>query len=149
MSTQTSTEARITALSQHLGEDAGDITVNPLSDTEFRFGRQEYRVLTDDEATEAAKSYIKETLWAFNVSFLSRFVPALQNKRAAKAWEDMVGELCEGANPLVEALIGINITAFCEAAIDADGRGHFLAGYDNVESDETVGETQFFIYRTN
>jgi len=47
--------------------------------------------------------------------------------------------------------------SFVEAAISADGRGHFLAGYDFNENEETVllydngdsGNPIFFIYRQN
>jgi hypothetical protein len=47
----------------------------------------------------------------------------------------MQSKLCEDAAPLIEALID-DMDAFIRDAISADGRGHFLAGYDHEEHEE-------------
>jgi hypothetical protein len=56
----------------------------------------------------------------------------------------MQGELCESANPIIEALIE-DMDHFVSDAISSDGRGHFISRYDGEENEE--GE--FYIYRTN
>jgi hypothetical protein len=38
---------------------------------------------------------------------------------------------------------------FIEGLIDADGRGHNLAGYDGVENEEEYDGETYYIYRTN
>lgn len=57
----------------------------------------------------------------------------------------MQGKLCESANSLVKSLI-VDLDHFVSDAISADGRGHFLSGYDGVEI-ELDGD--FYAYRTN
>lgn len=110
------------------------VEINPYDPWRFTVdGNAEYRVLTDDEATDETEMKIHESLWSFNVDFLARYVPALANPRAAKAWEDMLGALCEDANGLVAALVGDRLGEMITDAIRADGRGHFLAHYDGEE----------------
>lgn len=156
--TDTATEfdidaARKLALAIHLGIAAddmdADLDVSRYDDTVLEYGREEYRVLTDDEADEAAAAAASESLWAFNVSFLSRYVPALRESRAAKAWEKVAGELCEDAAPLVEALLGDRLAEAMRDAISEDGRGHFLSSYDGEENEQRVDGVTFYIYRTN
>lgn len=145
--------ARKMALAIHLQIAADDIDtdidVSRYDDTELEYGRQSYRVLTDDEADEAALAAATDSLWAFNVSFLSRYVPALRDARAAKAWSKVAAELCEDAAPLVEALLGDRLDEAMRDAISEDGRGHFLSGYDGEESEQRVDGVTFYIYRTN
>ena len=144
--------ARKLALAIHLGIAADDmdvdIDVSRYDDTVLEYGREEYRVLTDEEADEAAAAAATDSLWAFNVSFLSRYVPALRDSRAAKAWTKVQGELCEEAGPLVEALLGDRLDEAMRDAISEDGRGRFLAGYDGEESEQRVEGVTFYIYRT-
>lgn len=145
--------ARKLALAIHLGIAAddmdADIDVSRYDDTELEYGRQSYRVLTDEEADEAAIAAATDSLWAFNVSFLSRYVPALRDARAAKAWTKVQGELCEDAGPLVEAMLGDRLDEAMSDAISEDGRGHYLSGYDGEESEQRVEGVPFYIYRTN
>ena len=56
--------ARKKALTEFTKDDPEDVT--GVSNNRFSVGRREYLVLTDEEADEAAKEYIEETLWAFN-----------------------------------------------------------------------------------
>ena len=108
----------------------------------------EYRVLTDEQADEVAKEEIEYSLWAFNSDFIIRhcknyddmdcdeFNSAVESLRYAQK------NCCENANGLVRALID-NMDEFVEDAIDADGRGHFIAYYDGVENEQNG----FYIYR--
>lgn len=120
-------------------------------DSTFSCGGEEYRVLTEYEADEAARAYIDDSLWAFNADFIlehskvSRYDEQTFN-RTVKALERMQELLCEDANAIVEALIE-DLGDFEDEAIDSDGRGHFLAMYDGEENETEDGE--FFIYRTN
>lgn len=110
----------------------------------------EYKVLTDEEADEAAADYIKESLWAFNPEFIlqhstaSEKTTARENEEIIKALRMVQESICEGANALVKALIS-DIDAFIDDAIDADGRGHSLSSWDGEEHESK----NFFIYRTN
>lgn len=102
----------------------------------------DYLVLTDDEADEKAAEYIKDSLWAFNASFI------IEHSDLPWEAEDMIKSFqenkCEGANETIAAMIS-NIDEFIEAAIGADGRGHFMSSYDGHEYEEG----DYFIYRIN
>lgn len=110
--------------------------------------KDDYIVLTDEEADEMAANYIKDSLWAFNASFLAsetgfpiEVFTALQNQ-------------CEGANDAIYNMVDgyksdTDIDSFIDAAISADGRGHFMSSYDGNENEETVNGTTYYIYRIN
>lgn len=97
----------------------------------------EYLVLINDEADDAVATSIKELIWAFRASFLESYMP-LKAKEIAKMQESM----CEDCNEAFLAMINNGIGDLIEAAIKADGRGHFLSSYDGKEN--TVNE--MFIY---
>ena len=131
---------RIDALAKHLDIDKGDI--EEVRADEYRVGNQDYLVLSDSEADKRAEEYIKDSLWAFNAEFIVE-----QAKLPDEAVEMVRGfqeAKSEGANETIAALIK-DMDGFVAAAIQADGRGHFLAGYDFEENEEGG----FFIYRTN
>lgn len=90
---------------------------------------------SDDEADEAAAEKIKADLWAFRASFIARHVNVDLDATCIKAIEEMQAKLCESCNPIIEALLGENLDAFIDDAIESDGRGHFLAGYDSEEQE--------------
>ena len=110
----------------------------------------EYLVLTDAEADLEVENLIKEDLQAFGASFIVSHVKNYANlsqkqvEVMEEALEKMQAKLCEGANPIVEALID-NMSRFVDDAVEADGRGHFLASYDGDEHETK----NFFIYRIN
>jgi len=106
----------------------------------------DYLVLTDEEANEKCAENIKDSLWAFNASFIID-----HSKLPYDAIEMVQGyqeSKCEGANDTIEALID-DIDTFIEDAISADGRGHFINTYDGEENEETVNGETFYIYRIN
>lgn len=123
-----------------------DVNVNEIieeSEDLFTYGREEYLVFTDEEADDAAKDYILESLWAFNKSFLdghSKIIAEIPDKE----FQEMQGSLCESFNAAILKMLD-DVDYFVEDAIKCDGRGHFLSGYDGEENEE--GE--YFIYRTN
>lgn len=102
-----------------------------------------YAIGTDEEADEAAKQYIKDSLWAFNASFIiSECGLDHSLEEAITSWQQ---DKCEDANDGIESLIenSCGIDEFVESAISADGRGHFLSSYDGNE----IEQDGFYIYR--
>ena len=110
--------------------------------------RDGYIVLTDEEADKKAKEYILDSVWAFNASFLSgetgidqEVFEAIQNNGR-----------CESNNRAILSMID-DEDAFVEAAIGADGRGHFISFYNGNEHEQHVRgieeEETFYIYRIN
>lgn len=133
--------SRKQVLANYLGCDVNDLDGDEDGER-YELGSKEYLILTDNEADEKAREYIKDSLWAFNASFLSGFCDMPEEMFTA------VKDKCEDANEAVLQCVeradgGLN--AFVEEAISADGRGHFLSGYDGNENEE--GE--YFIYRVN
>jgi hypothetical protein len=141
-------EDYIIALADELEEDPAEITEESYECYGLKVlshGRAEYAVGTDEEADEAAAEAVKESLWAFNASFilsecdlpheLEEGIQALQEKK------------CEGANDAILALVEktCGLESFVESAISADGRGHFLASYDGDEMELQDGYVAFRI----
>lgn len=99
----------------------------------------EYLVLTELEAQAAVLENIKESVWAFKAEFLAKWIPL--KVPAIKGLQ----EGCENCNEAILARIGSKLEDFVAAAVAADGRGHFLSGYDGEE----VKIGNYFIYRSN
>ena len=125
--------AEFMKLNEH---DAKSIT--HTADDYYTFANEEYMVLTEDEADDKVKEYIKETVWAFNPTFIAdhSFIDQIVIEKLQEA--------CESANEALLKLIK-NFDDFVEDAVRADGRGHFLAGYDGNENEQG----DFYLYRTN
>ena len=110
----------------------------------------DYLVLTDSEADEKTEEQIEQLLWAFNPSFLADVT----------GFDVLVFEAiqangkCESNNDAIRQLVGDKFNELVTDAIGADGRGHFLAGYDGEENevnlhDYTGRNEYFFVYRIN
>lgn len=106
---------------------------------------ENWLVLTDEEANARARDYIEESLWAFNASFL-----AGQTGLPEAAFAGLSAQ-CESGNEPIRQMIQATcgIESLVEAAISADGRGHWLASYDHEEREFNNGRMTFFIYRIN
>lgn len=112
---------------------------------------EEWAVGTDAEADKAAASAIEDSLWAFNASFIishCELPDALES--AVQTWQQ---ERCEGCNDdvrqMVESAKG-GLDLFIENAVSADGRGHFLSGYDGDEVELTGSDGErLYAYRLN
>lgn len=104
----------------------------------FEVGGYAFKVLTEKEAYTAAREYIVDALWAFNVDFILKHtnfyneVSDYVKQTYINSMSEMQTALCEGANPIVRALIS-DLDDFVDDAIAADGRGHFISMYDGVE----------------
>jgi hypothetical protein len=110
----------------------------------FKANGSEYAIGTDSEADDACKANIKDSVWAFNPSFIvSECSLPYGTEDAIRALQDK----CEGANEPILAMVKgtCGLDSFVESAISADGRGHFLASYDRAESEENG----YYIYRIN
>lgn len=130
-------KARLKALSEAI-----DCT---LDEAKKCLEREDYLVLTDDEANEKAKEYILDTLWAFNANFI------VSECGLDYALIDMIEiykkEKCKSANDAISSLIEktCGLDTFVESAISVDGRGNFLNTYDDKE----IASGDYFIYRIN
>ena len=110
--------------------------------TEFLLGHKGYLVLTDEEADQAVEDYIKDSVWAFNPSFLS------SHSGIDEGVFKLLQDKCESANEAVLKLIK-DFDEFVEDAVGTDGRGHFLSSYDGEENDHEHDNETYYIYRTN
>lgn len=139
---------RVLALAKHLSESPTEIEEADYGDNTFKYGREEWLVLTDDEADAAAREQIEQSLWSFSPSFIARYTGRNLSQAAQKALGEAQEKLCEDANDLVGALIH-NMDEFVRDAINELGREHFLSQYDGAEWDAKIGDTTYYLYRTN
>jgi len=137
-------ETKQEALAKFLNIDIQEI--EEAQDEYFDTPESEYLVLTDEEADEATKNYIADSLWAFNISFLKQFLNENLYDEAETRLKPLQ-EKCESGNETIKVLVNWDKQAddIVSEAIAWDGRGHFLSSYDGEENEE--GE--YFIYRTN
>ena len=126
-----------------------DATERQSGGFDVRCDDREYLVCTDDQATAEAAADVAESLWACRSEFLRNYVQALRDDRARAAFDKMREVLCEDANELVRALVGDQLDELVRDAIDADGRGHFLAIYDGNEREAIHDGQTFYAYRRN
>ena len=108
----------------------------------YSVGGCEYAIGTDEEATEAAKEAIRQSVWAFNADFLSGYMAG--GELSADDITRLRGDRCEDCNDAFLKLID-DFDDFSDDAISADGRAHFLSTYDGEEMEEG----DYFIYRIN
>lgn len=141
---QTETNPKLLALAKYLDVNPSELSESSYDESLIELGNQEYLVLTDSEADERCAEYIKESLWAFNASFIIDHSRAEWSEELEKSIQETQSKLCESANSFVEALID-DLNAFIQDAIGADGRGHFLSSYDGEENEQD----EYFIYRQN
>jgi hypothetical protein len=141
-------ENRVKALASFLGCEEDEITPQiPWGDdkiaVQFDAPGGEYLVLTDGEASFLAKEKILESAWCFQPHFLKShfreevFENAGDEDELMESLAEVTGRLCESANGLIKALIA-DKNEFVQDAIEADGRGHFISGYDGEEHEELV-----------
>ena len=93
---------------------------------------------------DAAKEYIKETVWAFNPEFLSDYVIISQNTPIKDTTIKVIKLLqndCE--DELIE-----DFDEFADDAINSDGRGHFLNHYDGSEIKYSLNGVTYYAYQS-
>lgn len=154
MNTQTETNMHALALAQFLNIDPSDVSPMKWDHyglPQFEADGGEYAVGTDQEAQTAGIEAVRQSLWAFNASFI------LSECGLPHELEDAISafasEKCESANDAIEKLVEKccknGVEEFAESAFSADGRGRFLSSYNGDEDEETVNGITYFIYRTN
>ena len=151
--TDTTTDPRVLAFQRWLKDHEGyevstdDISEGYDEDTYEAEGIT-FRVLTDEEADEATADYIRESLWAFNSSFLVSHFPDGLTEEDIDA---IRGDRCEDANGAFVALVGDGFDDLVADAISQDGRGHFLSHYDHEEHDlvDATGKVAFYGFRVD
>ena len=155
--TMTYRTERLQALREHLNlqmEDMKDVTDSQYEDNGFDYFKEEYLVLTEEEADKRAREDIERSLWAFQPSFILSHCSTYDRMTnweydsAKEALEKIQGHFCEGVNELIRALIE-DIDEFVDDAICADGRGHFISHYDGRENEYEVNGMTFYVYRMN
>ena len=106
----------------------------------------EYAIGTDDECDKAAAENIKETVFAFQGWFIADHAP---KGLSGEDIDALRGDKCEDINDAMTALVeaGKGMEAFIDAAICADGRGHFISQYDGEELEDE--KANHFAYRMN
>lgn len=131
------------------GMDSSEAANTSEAHGEIEIDGETWRVLDYCEADAAANEYIWDSAWAFKTSFLAAHVPG--GSEVAESTESFRADKCEDANTATQALIvaGTGKDHFCADAIKADGRGHFLAGYDHAEQEQEIDGTTYYLYRTN
>ena len=143
--TEITTETRIAALRHALDEHDAEPEEVAYRDNLYEIGNREYLVLTDEEADDEARENILRDLWAFRADFLLGHLPEGMTTEALQAIQE---KLCEAATEPIRAMIK-DLDHFVDDAIAADGRGHFLAGYDGEEAEVEIDGTDFYVYRVN
>jgi len=133
--------SKVSELAKFLDCEVEDLEESSYDESLFSWGNEEYLVYTDEEADEAVKDYIKESAWSFQAWFIVD-----HSELPYEAIEMVQGfqKKCEGANETILALI-TDLDEFVNDAISADGRGHFLSGYDGKENEIE----NYFVFRTN
>jgi hypothetical protein len=134
-------EAKSEALAAYLDLTDDELVYGPNEHGTYEMGPGEYLVLTDEEADDAAHAEIVRSLWAFNAEWLAGYTPL-----PVEAIRAIQEAMYEDASDAFESLIGDDMDAFVYDSIGADGRGHFLAGYDGEEI-ELAGD--YYAYRVN
>ena len=137
-------QTALNAIAQYLDcspDDLSEETYTHYGLTIFSLGSRSYAVGSDSEADDACAEYVKDTLWAFRPSFL-----AGETELPVECFESLQDK-CEDSNDAVLSMVEktCGIDSLVQSAISADGRGHFLAGYDGEESEQDG----FYIYRIN
>jgi len=104
----------------------------------YDLGRRQYAVGTEEQADEAAREYVRDSLWAFRPEFLEAYMP---DGIDAEVLSIVIEKKYEDATEIIARLAGDDLGRLIDDAIAADGRGHFLSSYDGheVSSDEIEG----------
>jgi hypothetical protein len=109
--------------------------------------RTEWFVVHEKDYSHIVTETISDSAWAFKPEFLAKMTGHSQSTFEALAKTN----LCETLNELYVALLShtCGIKKFIDAAVEADGAGHFLSSYDSQEHEYKSGRTTYYIYRTN
>lgn len=137
---------KVEALAKYLECDSEDLIQSKYNEDVFKLGSKEYLVLTDSEADTQAENEIKESIWAFNSSFLAAHLKEGIDQEVIESIQN--NGKCESNNKAILSLID-DVDHFVNDAIKSDGRGHFISSYDGEENEVYQDGEFFYIYRMN
>lgn len=128
-------------LAEHFGTTKDEVTF--IHEEVVIIDGNTYAIYPEEEAEEAVKEHLKESLWAVNADFLADYTGV-----DWKVFQALSG-LYEEANDAILALIESNgsLEDFTQKVIKADGRGAFLSGYDGQEIEIFIDGAWFYLYR--
>jgi len=138
------------AASKILGCDVDDVeclTYDHYGLKVFSNGAEEYAIGSDEEANEAIKQYMQDSVWSFRPEFIASHTKAGSTNGMIKAITALQ-ESCEDCNEDVKILIE-DMEDFISDAVSADGRGMFLSPYDSEEQEIVIDGEYYFAYRLN
>lgn len=146
---------RRTSLAENLGCPPENIIPSPQCDKIFEVGAREYLVVTEQEAADIIAEQVEQELWAFHSKFIIQHTFLYEGiifdnddyNAILQGLSVIQNHLKEKCNPFLKSLIDATcgMLFFIEEAVTHQGRGHFLAPYD--EHEEQQGD--FYIYRMN
>ena len=113
----------------------------------FSGNGMEYAIGTDEEATDAAKNYIKDSAWSFRPEYIASHTKAGASSGMIRAIRALQNE-CESCNDDVISLIE-DLEEFMDDVINADGHATLLSSYDSEEQERVIAGEMFFAYRLN
>jgi hypothetical protein len=102
----------------------------------------EYAVGTDEQADQAVKQYIEDSVWSFRAEFIASHTKGGATNGMIKAISALQKD-CESSNEDIKSLIE-DMDAFIEDAISSDGRGSFLSSYDSNENEIVINGEYFY-----
>lgn len=127
-------------------EDLEDISKADYGwgDSLYEAEGREYYIGTWDEIRNTTAEYIKESLWAFNASFLSE-----QTDLPKSVFTGLQSEY-ESSNDAILDLVNKcgDFDSLVDDAISIDGWEHFLNGYDGAGSQFSFNGTTYYVCRT-
>lgn len=135
-----SIEQKKEMLAKCLGISADTISSSSRRYFELNDDSAEYLVLDEEEREEELQDNIKETCSYFIPEFLAE-----ETELPSEVFKALVDKN-EAVYKLLERCVDGGFEQFCEDAVNADGYGHFLSGYDGEELELT---DDLFAYRTN
>lgn len=146
---------RRTSLAENLGCSPENIIPSPQCDKIFDVGAREYLVVTEQEAADIIAEQVEQELWAFQPKFIIQHTFLHEGitfdddeyRAIVQGLAAIQDRLMEKCNSMLKGLIDVTcgMPFFIEEAVTHQGRGHFLAPYD--EHEEQQGD--FYIYRMN
>lgn len=130
---------KMLAIKEYFG-DVEIVEKNDSDYSEFEIDGIEYMVLNIFQREEMMKDYVRQSLWAFNPSFMSSITNISEKVFST------LSELCEEANEAIESIVDhtCGMEHLIQEAVDADGYGHFISSYDG---DELELSDKYFAYR--
>ena len=125
-------DEEVVALARHFGVTPAAVECEWRSADEaiFTVDGEEWLVLDDADADAAARVRLTDSIWAFNSGFLYEHMPPNIPIEAVRALQD----LCEDGSDALATMLGEDgLVDLLDDAIETDGRGHALAGWDGEE----------------